>query len=61
MALQWESPWMEVYRAANKRRYGRVRRLLVRLTEGLREPIDALLFIGVIFGAALLLTWILPN
>ena len=61
MALEWrESNWMDYYRAAEKRRRGRISRLLSRIYEELREPLDAAVVIGVIFGSALLLTWVLP-
>jgi hypothetical protein len=60
MPLEWESPWVECYRAATKRRRRRLSRLLSQLSEELREPLDALVVIGVVFGAALLLTWVFP-
>jgi hypothetical protein len=61
MALESrESDWLEYYRAATKRRRGRISRLLSRLYSELREPLDAAVVIGVIFGSALLLTWVFP-
>jgi hypothetical protein len=51
---------MEAYRASLKRRRGKTRRFFDRVALELREPLDAALALGLIFGSALLLTWVLP-
>jgi hypothetical protein len=61
MALEWkESPWTEVYRAAERRRHGRLRRGLSRLAADLGEFFDAAIVLGVILGAAIVLAWAVP-
>jgi hypothetical protein len=61
MALEThESPWMEVYRAALRRRRPRVWRRLALLAQELREPIDTALVLGIVFAAAILLACAFP-
>lgn len=55
---QKDSPWMEFYRAAERRRRGTVWQRAARLKNELREPLDALLFISVIFAWAVVLAWV---
>jgi hypothetical protein len=51
---------MEAYRAAERRRHGRLRRGLTRLSTDLAEFFDAGIVVGVILGAAMILAWALP-
>jgi hypothetical protein len=61
MALEWkESPWMDCYREALRRRRPRVWRRLTALAAELREPLDTALVIGVILTAAILLACAFP-
>jgi hypothetical protein len=61
MALESnESPWMNHYRAALKRRRPRVWRRLGEIAADLREPIDTALVIGIVFAAAILLACAFP-
>jgi hypothetical protein len=61
MALERkESPWMECYRAALKRRRPRLWRRLGELADELREPLDTALVVGIIFAAAILLACAFP-
>ncbi|HVU52073.1 MAG TPA: hypothetical protein VHL80_15350 [Polyangia bacterium] len=55
-----ESPWMDYYRAALKRRRPRLWRRLGQLATDLREPIDTALVIGIVFVAAILLACAFP-
>jgi hypothetical protein len=61
MSLEWkESPWMECYRAAARRRRPRILRRLEALLTDLREPLDAVVLLGVIFAAAVVLACVFP-
>jgi hypothetical protein len=61
MALPWkESPWMQHYRAASKRRRPLIWRRLSALADELREPLDAAVVLGVIFAAAVVLACVFP-
>lgn len=61
MALEWkESPWLECYRAAERRRHGRLRRGLSRLSAEVGELFDVTILLGVILGAAIVLAWAVP-
>jgi hypothetical protein len=61
MALEWkESPWMESYRAALKRRRPRLWRRLGELADELREPLDTTLVVGIIFAVAIHLACAFP-
>jgi len=61
MALEWkQSPWMDCYRAALKRRRPRLWRRLAELANDLREPLDTALVVGIIFAAAILLACAFP-
>jgi hypothetical protein len=61
MALQSkESPWMNCYRDALRRRRPRLWRRLAELADELREPIDTAMVIGIVFAAALLVAFAFP-
>jgi hypothetical protein len=61
MALQSnESPWMDYYRAALKRRRPKLWRLLSDIASELREPLDTALVVGIVFAAAILLAFAFP-
>jgi hypothetical protein len=55
-----ESPWMDYYRAALKRRRPRLWRRLGNIASELREPLDTALVIGIVFAAAILLACAFP-
>ena len=56
-----ESPcWMDVYRAALRRRRPRLLKRLSQLAVELREPLDTALVIGIVFAAAILLACAFP-
>ena len=61
MALESnESPWMEVYRAALRRRRPRLGAASRALADELREPLDTALVLGIVFAAAILLACAFP-
>jgi hypothetical protein len=60
MALESQSPWVESYRAALRRRRPRLWRRLGEIAAELREPLDTALVIGIVFGAAILLACVFP-
>jgi hypothetical protein len=61
MSLEWkESPWMECYRAASRRRRPRFWRRLEGFLDELRQPLDAVVLLGVIFAAAIVLACVFP-
>jgi hypothetical protein len=55
-----ESPWMEVYREALRRRRPRLWRRLGEIATELREPLDTALVLGIVFAAAILLACAFP-
>ena len=55
-----ESPWMDYYRAALKRRRPRLWRRLGELAAELREPLDTALVLGIVLAAAILLACAFP-
>jgi hypothetical protein len=55
-----ESPWLNHYRAALKRRRPRLWRRLAELAVEWREPLDTALVIGIVFAAAILLACAFP-
>ena len=55
-----DSPWVDYYRAALKRRRPRVWRRLSEVASELREPLDTALLIGIVFAAAILLACVFP-
>jgi hypothetical protein len=61
MALESsESPWVESYRAALRRRRPKLWRRLGDLAAELREPLDTALVIAIVFAAAILLACAFP-
>jgi hypothetical protein len=51
---------MECYRAASRRRRPKLVRRLETLLAELREPLDAVVLLGVIFAAAVVLACVFP-